>query len=149
MERPAQEGSVYGFQAQHRRTEDWWWSPTYSPRIHRLRGEDPAILYPEGLSGLTGGLDSGQRSSKQRPVASHRQGSADPGGLQPTEHPLQKTVVALRRQGRRTGEAQLGKASQRGRGACRTLTSPMALILVVAYLDLDGHLMTAQQPQGG
>ncbi|KAJ1183594.1 hypothetical protein NDU88_000411 [Pleurodeles waltl] len=45
-------------------------------------------------------------------------------------------------------EAQLGMASQRGRGACRTLTSLMARILAVAYPELDGRLRASKQPQG-
>ncbi|KAJ1109922.1 hypothetical protein NDU88_007279 [Pleurodeles waltl] len=45
-------------------------------------------------------------------------------------------------------EAQLGLASQRGRGARRTLTPLMFRILVVAYPELDGRLKTSQQPQG-
>ncbi|KAJ1213112.1 hypothetical protein NDU88_000751 [Pleurodeles waltl] len=39
-------------------------------------------------------------------------------------------------------------ASQRGRGARRTLTPLMARILVVAYPELDGHLRASQQSQG-
>ncbi|KAJ1180585.1 hypothetical protein NDU88_005806 [Pleurodeles waltl] len=66
-----------------------------------------------------------QRLSKERPVASHRQGGADPGGLQPAEPPLQEVV---------TGPESLGQEDR---------------ILAVAYLDLDGSLKAAQQPQGG
>ncbi|KAJ1179276.1 hypothetical protein NDU88_004510 [Pleurodeles waltl] len=55
----------------------------------------------------------------------------------------------LQRWARKTCEAQLGKASQRGRGACQTLTPLISRILVVAYPDLDGCLKEAQQPQGG
>ncbi|KAJ1137907.1 hypothetical protein NDU88_004303 [Pleurodeles waltl] len=54
----------------------------------------------------------------------------------------------LRHWSRKTAEAQLGKASQQGRGAYRTLTPPMARILAVAYPDLDGRIKAAQQPQG-
>ncbi|KAJ1105974.1 hypothetical protein NDU88_003377 [Pleurodeles waltl] len=54
----------------------------------------------------------------------------------------------LRRWARKIAEAQLGMASQRGRGAHRTLTPPMACILVVAYPELDGRLSASQQPQG-
>ncbi|KAJ1097581.1 hypothetical protein NDU88_002699 [Pleurodeles waltl] len=39
-------------------------------------------------------------------------------------------------------------ASQRGRGACRTMTPLMYRILAVAYPELDGRLKASQQPQG-
>ncbi|KAJ1177616.1 hypothetical protein NDU88_002869 [Pleurodeles waltl] len=55
----------------------------------------------------------------------------------------------LRRWARKTAEAQLGLASQRGRGACRTLTPLMFCIMAVAYPELDGRLRASQQPQGG
>ncbi|KAJ1198135.1 hypothetical protein NDU88_001979 [Pleurodeles waltl] len=55
----------------------------------------------------------------------------------------------IRRWSRKTVEAQLGMASQRGRGASRTLTPLMSRILAVAYPDLDGRVRTSQQTQGG
>ncbi|KAJ1214130.1 hypothetical protein NDU88_001757 [Pleurodeles waltl] len=55
----------------------------------------------------------------------------------------------LRRWAKKTAEAQLGLASQRGRGACRTMTPWMFCILAVAYPESDGRLKAAQQPQGG
>ncbi|KAJ1202765.1 hypothetical protein NDU88_006561 [Pleurodeles waltl] len=55
----------------------------------------------------------------------------------------------IRRWSRKTAEAQLGMASQRGRGASRTLTPLMCRILAVAYPDLDGRMRTSQQTQGG
>ncbi|KAJ1214982.1 hypothetical protein NDU88_002592 [Pleurodeles waltl] len=55
----------------------------------------------------------------------------------------------LRRWSKKTAEAQLGMASQRGRGSCRTMTPLMYRILVVAYPELDGRLRASQQPQGG
>ncbi|KAJ1173210.1 hypothetical protein NDU88_005050 [Pleurodeles waltl] len=55
----------------------------------------------------------------------------------------------LRRWSKKTAEAQLGMASQRGRGARRTMTPMMYRILTVAYLELDGRLKASQQPQGG
>ncbi|KAJ1180266.1 hypothetical protein NDU88_005488 [Pleurodeles waltl] len=54
----------------------------------------------------------------------------------------------LRRWERKTCEAQLGKSSQRGKGAHRALTPLMRCILAVAYPDLDGRLKAAQQTQG-
>ncbi|KAJ1207319.1 hypothetical protein NDU88_002710 [Pleurodeles waltl] len=60
-----------------------------------------------------------------------------------------KWLEDLRRWARKTAEAQLGMASQRGRGACRNLTPLMSCILAVAYLELDGRLGASQQPQGG
>ncbi|KAJ1115389.1 hypothetical protein NDU88_003613 [Pleurodeles waltl] len=54
----------------------------------------------------------------------------------------------IRRCSKKTAEAQLGMASQRGRGACRTMTPMMFRILVVAYPELDGRLRTSQQTQG-
>ncbi|KAJ1140160.1 hypothetical protein NDU88_006520 [Pleurodeles waltl] len=55
----------------------------------------------------------------------------------------------LCRWAKKTAEAQLGLAFQRGRGARRTMTSLMFRILVVAYPELDGRLRASQQPQGG
>ncbi|KAJ1105536.1 hypothetical protein NDU88_002941 [Pleurodeles waltl] len=55
----------------------------------------------------------------------------------------------LRHWAQKREEAQLGMASQRGRGARRTLTFLMARILTMAYPERDGHLRTSQQPQGG
>ncbi|KAJ1172511.1 hypothetical protein NDU88_004357 [Pleurodeles waltl] len=55
----------------------------------------------------------------------------------------------IRRWSRKTAEAQLGMASQRRRGASRTLTPLMSRILAVAYPDLDGRMRTSQQTQGG
>ncbi|KAJ1176602.1 hypothetical protein NDU88_001873 [Pleurodeles waltl] len=49
---------------------------------------------------------------------------------------------------RRMAEAQLELASQRGRGARRTLTPLMFRILAVTYPELDGCLKASQQPQG-
>ncbi|KAJ1127201.1 hypothetical protein NDU88_005604 [Pleurodeles waltl] len=49
----------------------------------------------------------------------------------------------------KTAEAQLGMASQQGRGARRTLTPLMACILAVAYPEMDECLGASQQPQGG
>ncbi|KAJ1156943.1 hypothetical protein NDU88_009659 [Pleurodeles waltl] len=54
----------------------------------------------------------------------------------------------LCRWARKMAEAQLGLASQRGRGAHRTLTPLMFHILAVAYPELDGRLKASQQPQG-
>ncbi|KAJ1216626.1 hypothetical protein NDU88_004227 [Pleurodeles waltl] len=55
----------------------------------------------------------------------------------------------IRRWSKKTAEAQLGMASQRGRGARRTMTPLMCRILVVAYPELEGRLRASQQPQGG
>ncbi|KAJ1216430.1 hypothetical protein NDU88_004032 [Pleurodeles waltl] len=55
----------------------------------------------------------------------------------------------LRRWSKKTAEAQLGMASQCGRGAHRTMTPVMFRILAVAYPELNGHLRASQQPQGG
>ncbi|KAJ1170328.1 hypothetical protein NDU88_002206 [Pleurodeles waltl] len=49
---------------------------------------------------------------------------------------------------KKTAEAQLGMASQRGRGARRNMTPLMFRILAVAYPELDGRLRTSQQTQG-
>ncbi|KAJ1141712.1 hypothetical protein NDU88_008040 [Pleurodeles waltl] len=54
----------------------------------------------------------------------------------------------IRRCSKKTAEAQLGMASQRGRGARRTMTPLMFRILAVAYPELDGRLRTSQQTQG-
>ncbi|KAJ1102090.1 hypothetical protein NDU88_007146 [Pleurodeles waltl] len=54
----------------------------------------------------------------------------------------------LRRWARKMAEAQLGLASQRGRGAPHILTPLMFRILAVACPELDGRLKASQQPQG-
>ncbi|KAJ1134468.1 hypothetical protein NDU88_000920 [Pleurodeles waltl] len=54
----------------------------------------------------------------------------------------------IRRGTRKTTESLLGMASQRRRGASRTLTPLMSRILAVAYPDLDGRVRTSQQTQG-
>ncbi|KAJ1139526.1 hypothetical protein NDU88_005897 [Pleurodeles waltl] len=54
----------------------------------------------------------------------------------------------IRRCSKKTAEAQLGMASQCGRGACRTMTPLMFRILAVAYPELDGRLRASQQTQG-
>ncbi|KAJ1215168.1 hypothetical protein NDU88_002777 [Pleurodeles waltl] len=55
----------------------------------------------------------------------------------------------LRRWSKKMAEAQLGIASQRGRGARRNMTPLMFRILAVDYPELDGRLRASQQPQGG
>ncbi|KAJ1215772.1 hypothetical protein NDU88_003379 [Pleurodeles waltl] len=55
----------------------------------------------------------------------------------------------IRRWSKKPAEAQLGMASQCGRGACRTMTPLMFRILEVVYPELDGRLRASQQPQGG
>ncbi|KAJ1116011.1 hypothetical protein NDU88_004230 [Pleurodeles waltl] len=55
----------------------------------------------------------------------------------------------LCRWSKKMAEAQLGMASQRGMGACHTMTPLMFRILAVAYPELDGRLRASQQPQGG
>ncbi|KAJ1209631.1 hypothetical protein NDU88_005005 [Pleurodeles waltl] len=55
----------------------------------------------------------------------------------------------IRRWSKKTAEAQLGMASQCGRGARRTMTPLMFRILAVAYPELDGRLRASQQTQGG
>ncbi|KAJ1211025.1 hypothetical protein NDU88_006387 [Pleurodeles waltl] len=55
----------------------------------------------------------------------------------------------LRRWSKKTADAQLEMASQRGRGARRTMTLLMFRILAVAYPELDGHLRASQRPQRG
>ncbi|KAJ1207386.1 hypothetical protein NDU88_002777 [Pleurodeles waltl] len=54
----------------------------------------------------------------------------------------------LRHWSKKTAEAQLGMASQHGRGARRTMITLMYWILAVAYPELDGCLRALQQPQG-
>ncbi|KAJ1105893.1 hypothetical protein NDU88_003297 [Pleurodeles waltl] len=91
---------------------------------------------------------AGQHPSEKGNMACHHQGRADPGvyGRQSTH--CRKRSDDLRRWAWKTTEAHLGMASQRGRGAHRTLTPLLARILAVAYPDLDGHLGASQQPQG-
>ncbi|KAJ1147342.1 hypothetical protein NDU88_000223 [Pleurodeles waltl] len=54
----------------------------------------------------------------------------------------------IRHWSKKTAEAQLGMASQRGRGAHRTMTPLMFRILAVAYPELDGRMRASQQTQG-
>ncbi|KAJ1081290.1 hypothetical protein NDU88_001472 [Pleurodeles waltl] len=54
----------------------------------------------------------------------------------------------IRRWSKKTVEAQLGMASQRGRGDHRTMTPLMFRILAVAYPEFDGRLRASQQTQG-
>ncbi|KAJ1091383.1 hypothetical protein NDU88_004509 [Pleurodeles waltl] len=54
----------------------------------------------------------------------------------------------IRRWSKKTAEAQLGMASQCGRGACHNMTPLMFRILAVAYPELDGRLRASQQTQG-
>ncbi|KAJ1163756.1 hypothetical protein NDU88_004209 [Pleurodeles waltl] len=89
-----------------------------------------------------------QHPSEEGTLACHRQEGADPGGLQPAEHPLRKRWEDLRHWARKTCEGQLGKSSQRGKGARRAVTPLMRRILAVAYPDLDGRLKAAKQTQG-
>ncbi|KAJ1114469.1 hypothetical protein NDU88_002706 [Pleurodeles waltl] len=91
----------------------------------------------------------GQRPSEEGSLAGHRQGGADPAGLQPAAHPLQDAVEGPAVLGQDYMRGPVREASQRGRGARRTLTPLMCRILAVAYLDLDGRLEAAQQPQRG
>ncbi|KAJ1215922.1 hypothetical protein NDU88_003528 [Pleurodeles waltl] len=60
---------------------------------------------------------AGQHPSEKVYMACHRQGCVDPGGLRQAEHPLSQTVGGPKTRARKTAEAQLGMASQRGRGA--------------------------------
>ncbi|KAJ1216535.1 hypothetical protein NDU88_004136 [Pleurodeles waltl] len=55
----------------------------------------------------------------------------------------------IRRWSKKTAEAQLGMASQRGTGARPTMSPLMFRILAVACPELDGRLRASQQPQGG
>ncbi|KAJ1123244.1 hypothetical protein NDU88_001717 [Pleurodeles waltl] len=55
----------------------------------------------------------------------------------------------IRRWSKKTVEAQLGMASQRGKGARRIMTPLMFRILAVAYPQLDWRLRASQQTQGG
>ncbi|KAJ1190100.1 hypothetical protein NDU88_006839 [Pleurodeles waltl] len=60
----------------------------------------------------------------------------------------QKRCDDIRCWSKKMAEAQLGMASQRGSGACRTMTPLMFRILAVAYPELDGRLKALQQTQG-
>ncbi|KAJ1125127.1 hypothetical protein NDU88_003564 [Pleurodeles waltl] len=85
-----------------------------------------------------------QHAPEEGHLACHRQGSQVPGGLH-----CQKRWEDFRPWSKKTAEAQLGMASQRGRGAPRTMTPLMFRILAVAYLELDGRLRASPQQQGG
>ncbi|KAJ1201217.1 hypothetical protein NDU88_005031 [Pleurodeles waltl] len=61
----------------------------------------------------------GQRPPEKKYLVCHRQGRPDPGGTH-----CRKRWEDIRRWRKKTAEAQLGMASQRGRGARRTMTPP-------------------------
>ncbi|KAJ1104448.1 hypothetical protein NDU88_001860 [Pleurodeles waltl] len=69
-----------------------------------------------------------QCPSEKGYLACHRQGGVDPEGLLQAEHPLPQTVGGPVQLGKENvgslAGAGLGLASQRGRGARRTLTPP-------------------------
>ncbi|KAJ1173998.1 hypothetical protein NDU88_005822 [Pleurodeles waltl] len=91
----------------------------------------------------------GRRPPEEGYLACHRQGRPDPGGPPQREHPLLEKMGGPSPLEQEDGEAQLGMASQLGRGARRTMTSLMSRVLAVAYPELDGRLRASQQPQGG
>ncbi|KAJ1091412.1 hypothetical protein NDU88_004538 [Pleurodeles waltl] len=90
-----------------------------------------------------------QCPSEEGTKAGHRQGGADPGGLQPAEHPLQEAVGGPAVLGKEDLRGPAGEVLPRGRGAHQALTPLMRRILVVVYPDLDGRLKAEQQSQGG
>ncbi|KAJ1155463.1 hypothetical protein NDU88_008193 [Pleurodeles waltl] len=90
-----------------------------------------------------------QRPPEEGYLACHRQGSADLGVYYRRSTHCRKRWEDLRRWSKKTAEAQLGLAFQRGRGARRTMTPLMFRTLAVAYPELDGRLRPSQQPQGG
>ncbi|KAJ1138241.1 hypothetical protein NDU88_004632 [Pleurodeles waltl] len=84
MERPAWEGEDDGIQAQHCGPEDWGRTPTYTRDYTDWEEKVLAILHPEGLTGLTGGIDSGTTTHAnltERP----RSASAPHGDRGPTQ----------------------------------------------------------------
>ncbi|KAJ1203535.1 hypothetical protein NDU88_007320 [Pleurodeles waltl] len=66
------------------------------------------------------------------------------GGFDRRSTHCHKRWEDLRRWAKKTAEAQLGMASQQGRGARQTLTPLMVRILAVAYPELDGCLKASQ-----
>ncbi|KAJ1127635.1 hypothetical protein NDU88_006031 [Pleurodeles waltl] len=64
------------------------------------------------------------------------------------EHPLPQEMGGPAPLEQVDGGGPAGAASQRGRGARRTMTPLMFRILAVAYPELDGRLRASQQPQG-
>ncbi|KAJ1089875.1 hypothetical protein NDU88_003018 [Pleurodeles waltl] len=65
-----------------------------------------------------------QRPPEEGHLACHRQGRPDPGGPPETGTHCRKRWEDIRRCSKKTAEAQLGMASQRGRGARRSMTPP-------------------------
>ncbi|KAJ1203706.1 hypothetical protein NDU88_007487 [Pleurodeles waltl] len=102
--------------------------------------QEPMTMYAGG---------DGQRPSEERHLVCHRQGSPDPGVYNKRSTHCRKRWEDIRRWIKKTAEAQLGMASQRGRGARRTMTPMMFRILAVAYPELYRRLRASQQPQGG
>ncbi|KAJ1217625.1 hypothetical protein NDU88_005218 [Pleurodeles waltl] len=100
-----------------------------------------AVLIPRGLYG-------GQRLSKKGIWRAIAKDVRTLGVYCRWSTHCHKRLEDLRCWARKTAEAQLGMASQRGRGTRRTLTTLMARMLAVAYLELDGRLRASQQPQG-
>ncbi|KAJ1179887.1 hypothetical protein NDU88_005118 [Pleurodeles waltl] len=119
--------------------------PPPPPQITTCDEQVFAIMHPEVLAGVAGGLDSGQRSSEKGYWAKDIQTL---GVFDRRSTPCHKQCGDLRCWARKTAKAQLGMASQRGRGVHRTLTALMFRILAVAYPELDGRLKASLQPQG-
>ncbi|KAJ1170751.1 hypothetical protein NDU88_002623 [Pleurodeles waltl] len=90
----------------------------------------------------------GQRPPEKTYLACHRQGRPDPGVYHRQSTHCRKRWEDIRRWSKKMAEAQLGMASQRRRGARRTMTPLMFRILAVAYPELDGRLRASQQPKG-
>ncbi|KAJ1214513.1 hypothetical protein NDU88_002131 [Pleurodeles waltl] len=85
---------------------------------------------------------------EERDLESHHQEGVDTGGPQPTERPLSQEMGGPGTLGLEDCGGSAGAVlPEFGRDAHRTMTPLMACILVVAYVELDGHYRAAQQPQ--
>ncbi|KAJ1204287.1 hypothetical protein NDU88_008068 [Pleurodeles waltl] len=91
----------------------------------------------------------GQRPPEEGYLACHRQGHRALVVHHRWSTHCRKRWEDICRWSKKTAEAQLGMASQCGRGARRTMTPLMFRILAVVYPELDGRLRASQQPQGG
>ncbi|KAJ1209059.1 hypothetical protein NDU88_004438 [Pleurodeles waltl] len=59
VERPTGEGAFRGLKTPPGGSADWWQTPTSSPQLTTWEEQVLAILHPESLAGVGGGMDSG------------------------------------------------------------------------------------------
>ncbi|KAJ1099840.1 hypothetical protein NDU88_004935 [Pleurodeles waltl] len=91
---------------------------------------------------------TGQHPSEEGTLAGHHQGGADPGGLQPAEHPLQEAVGGPAALGLEDLRGLAGEGLPTRKGCPSNPDPPNVPHSGSGITDLDGRLKAAQQPQG-